>query len=72
MNQKKTSRQKRDQKIASLLVLVVIAFGICNIVRWLWDYHDDDDDEEIIIRIAKIVMLMTMITNDEDGRHGGH
>ena len=34
MNQKKTSRQKRDQKIASVLVLIVIAFGICNIVRW--------------------------------------
>ena len=44
LNQKKTSRQKRDQKIASVLVLIVIAFGICNIVRWFFHVHNDDDD----------------------------
>ena len=32
-NRQTTSRQKRDQKIASLLILVVLVFGSCNVVR---------------------------------------
>ena len=32
-SQKTSARQKRDQKIASLLVLIVIVFGCCNMVR---------------------------------------
>ena len=32
-NQKRTHRQKRDRQIASLLILLVIVFGSCNIVR---------------------------------------
>ena len=33
LNQKTTTRQKRDQKIASLLILLVLVFGCCNVVR---------------------------------------
>ena len=36
--QKATARQKRDQKIASLLILIVTVFGCCNILR-LELYH---------------------------------
>ena len=32
-NQKTTHRQKRDRQIASLLIILVIVFGVCNIVR---------------------------------------
>ena len=32
-NQKTSHRQKRDRQIASLLILLVIVFGSCNIVR---------------------------------------
>ena len=34
-SQKTSSRQKRDQKIASLLILIVTVFGCCNLVRIL-------------------------------------
>ena len=35
INQKKTMRQKRDQKIASLLILIVTVFAICNSARFI-------------------------------------
>ena len=34
-SQKRSSRQKRDQKIASLLILVVTVFACCNMVSRL-------------------------------------
>ena len=32
--------QKRDQKIASLLILVVLVFGSCNIVRVFTNFYE--------------------------------
>jgi len=39
-NQKTTARQKRDREIASLLILLVLVFGSCNIVRAVINFYE--------------------------------
>ena len=39
-NRKTTTRQKRDQKIATILILVVLVFGCCNFVRIITNMYE--------------------------------
>jgi len=39
-DQKKRSREKREQKIASLLILLVIVFGCCNVVKIIINLYE--------------------------------
>ena len=39
-NRKTTTRQKRDQKIAAILILVVLVFGCCNFVRIITNLYE--------------------------------
>ena len=40
VNQKTTARQRRDQKIAAILILLVAVFGICNFVRIITNVYE--------------------------------
>ena len=40
VNQKSTSRQRRDQKIAAILILLVTVFGSCNFVRIITNVYE--------------------------------
>ena len=40
LNKKTTSRQKRDQSIAMILVGIVIVFGFCNIFRMIINLYE--------------------------------
>ena len=39
-NKKTTTRQKRDQKIAAILILIVLVFGCCNFVRIITNMYE--------------------------------
>jgi hypothetical protein len=39
-NRKTTTRQKRDQKIAAILIFVVLVFGCCNFVRIITNMYE--------------------------------
>ena len=43
VNQKSTSRQRRDQKIAAILILLVAVFGSCNFVRIITNVYEVND-----------------------------
>ena len=52
-NQRTTHRQKRDRQIASLLILLVIVFGSCNIVRVIFvmmeGWYDDGGEYDFLL-----------------------